>query len=373
MLAKGLPHKAAAAYDQALKLISSDDSRAGPMHVERAACFMQARQYADVVVEATRALKLFPQDPTALFYRAKAYESLGEAKKAKADATAAAAGVPTTENGRSAVESAKRMLNASTGAGAGAGAGPVGLGGMGLSAPKKAAGESKKEVAETAEQAARRRALEQQRADAIEQQKRQRAWGPPVAVKASCGDDIRVVIVPSEISHKDLMTTLQRKFPDQSAFVVRYTDAEGNVKPLNKKKDIADAIAAAQKLRETEPSDARPTLHNLPVLKLTVVELNTLEAESSDATSAADAGTALAPNEVVEIDEWILDFAALFREHLGIDAEAHLDLHAEVRTRFAANLEPFFFRVFLFFDEGFRSRLPGAAMTKTYTTTPKER
>jgi hypothetical protein len=32
---------------------------------------------------------------------------------------------------------------------------------------------------------------------------------------------------------------------------------------------------------------------------------------------------------VVEIDEWILDFAALFREHLGIDAEAHLDLHAE--------------------------------------------
>ena len=49
------------------------------------------------------------------------------------------------------------------------------------------------------------------------------------------------------------------------------------------------------------------------------------------AQGGAETSGQLAPNEVVEIDEWILDFAALFREHLGIDAEAHLDLHAEVR------------------------------------------
>ena len=41
------------------------------------------------------------------------------------------------------------------------------------------------------------------------------------------------MIVPSMIAHKDLMTALQRKFPDLSAFTVRYTDASGTLQPLN--------------------------------------------------------------------------------------------------------------------------------------------
>ena len=69
------------------------------------------------------------------------------------------------------------------------------------------------------------------------------------------------------------------------------------------------------------------------------------------AQGGAETSGQLAPNEVVEIDEWILDFAALFREHLGIDAEAHLDLHAEVRGSNPGPIyiiEPFPF--FLFFS-----------------------
>ena len=72
-------------------------------------------------------------------------------------------------------------------------------------------------------------------------------------------------------------------------------------------------------------------------VKLIISELTRLDAPpiaddgEAPAQGGAETSGQLAPNEVVEIDEWILDFAALFREHLGIDAEAHLDLHAEVR------------------------------------------
>ena len=72
-------------------------------------------------------------------------------------------------------------------------------------------------------------------------------------------------------------------------------------------------------------------------VKLIISELTRLDAPpiaddgETPAQGGAETSGQLAPNEVVEIDEWILDFAALFREHLGIDAEAHLDLHAEVR------------------------------------------
>ena len=64
-------------------------------------------------------------------------------------------------------------------------------------------------------------------------------------------------------------------------------------------------------------------LSQLPSVKLIVEDVPPALPETE--------GEGATENEVVEIDEWILDFAALFREHLGIDAEAHLDLHSEVR------------------------------------------
>lgn len=330
LFSKGFILKAAAAYDQALKLVSPDDPRAGEMHRERAACFMYAKQYADVVVECTRALKTMPTDVNALFYRAKAYELLGQGKKAKADAATAAAIVTDDENEKRAIEALKAMLAPE----AKPAGGPAGLGGLGL-APKKDA-KSGKEAPLTAAQLAERQAAQARQAEALRQRQNQAKWGPPVAVKATCGDDARVVIVPSMISHKDLMTTLQRKFPDQSAFTVRFTDADGASKPLNSRADFATAFLAAQAAKEAtkEGEEAKPTLHNLPVLKLSIVEHSSATTTEADAGEpATDAAAPLAPNEVVEIDEWILDFAALFREHLGIDAEAHLDLHAEVRAR----------------------------------------
>ena len=90
----------------------------------------------------------------------------------------------------------------------------------------------------------------------MRQRQNQQKWGPPGAVKASCGADVRVVIVPSMISHKDLMTTLQRKFPDQSAFTVRFTDADGNSKPLNARADFAEAVVAANTGCPSDADDA---------------------------------------------------------------------------------------------------------------------
>lgn len=356
------------------------DPRAGEMHRERAACFMFAKQYADVVVEATRALATTPSDPTALLYRAKAYEMLGQGKKAKADAAAAAAADASNDEARRAVDAAKAMLAPADAKPAG---GPAGLGGLGLAPGKKTDAKNAKEAPLTAAQLAERKALQARQAEALRQRAQQQKWGPPVAVKATCGADARVVIVPSMISHKDLMTTLQRKFPDTSAFSVRFTDADGASKPLNSRADFAAAFVAAQaaKAKEAEAGEeAAPTLHNLPVLKLAIVEHSALPTEGAegDKEAAAAGGAApLAPNEVVEIDEWILDFAALFREHLGIDAEAHLDLHAEVRRGRIRSIptlpsrKPWIFPVLDVFATFSRDTL--AAMTKTHTTTPKER
>jgi tetratricopeptide (TPR) repeat protein len=307
------------------------------MHRERAACFMYAKQYADVVVEATRALKTTPNDPTALFYRAKAYELLGQGKKAKADAAAAANADASDDQAKKAIDAAKAMLAPADAKPAG---GPAGLGGLGLAPGKKAsdAKNAAKETPLTAAQIAERKAAQARQAEALRQRANQQKWGPPVAVKATCGADARVVIVPSMISHKDLMTTLQRKFPDTSAFSVRFTDADGASKPLNSRADFAAAFVAAQAAKAKGGGGGRgggahaaqpagPQARHRRARRA-------LPRRARRATKKPPPATVLRLSRPTKWSKstsgsWISP--ALFREHLGIDAEAHLDLHAEVR------------------------------------------
>ena len=205
---------------------------------------------------------------------------------------------------------------------------------MGLQPKKKGKDAGGANSAESVMAQTAARAVEAQRqANAIKARQQQMAWGPPITVKAAAGDDVRSVIVPSMISHKDLITSLTRKFPDANAFEVKYTDASGALRPLTSRADFQAAAAAAAERADK----SKPTLHGIPSVKLTLVEQGADEAPATAtgdaATGDADMTDAAAGDAVVEIDEWILDFAALFREHLGIDAEAHLGLHAEVRER----------------------------------------
>ena len=161
--------------------------------------------------------------------------------------------------------------------------------------------------------------------------------GTPVTVKAVAGADVRTFVVPTMIAHKDLMSALQKKFPDVSAFTVRYSAPDGTLKPVSRGTISPPPSPPRGAWHKGKPR--RTSTGGLHPVRLIISELTRLDAPACDGTrvprqgaEGSTSGQQLAPNEVVEIGEWILDFAALFREHLGIDAEAHLDLHAEVRT-----------------------------------------
>ena len=273
------------------------------------------RQYADVVAESTRALKISPKYTKALVYRGRAYNATGQTKKAKADSAAAIACDASSEEAKAFAADLEPKKQVQ------------GLGGLGLAPAKKGEKRSKEEIA--AAEALKQRELARH-AQMMRERERQRQWGPPVTVKARCGEDVRTMIVPSMIAHKDLMTALQRKFPDLSAFTVRYTDASGTLQPLNGRADFAAALAVANAAAEDA---SKPTLLGIPSVKLTLSELERLGAAEEEAVGDGRRRR-LKPAAIREgeVDEWILDFAALFREHLGIDAEAHLDFHAQVRT-----------------------------------------
>ena len=62
-------------------------------------------------------------------------------------------------------------------------------------------------------------------------------------MKAIAGAVVRGV-VPTMIAHKDLMSALQKKFPDVGAFTVRLTD--DGVPPISTRHDLPPPHAAAQ-------------------------------------------------------------------------------------------------------------------------------
>ena len=77
--------KALAFYDQALGLLGEKDEMRAQVYSNKAACYYQMRFYADVVAEASKALRVDSKSHKAMFHRANAYASLGNAGKAKKD------------------------------------------------------------------------------------------------------------------------------------------------------------------------------------------------------------------------------------------------------------------------------------------------
>ena len=239
LFSKGYPVKAAA-YDQALKLVVPSDPLAARC-TAIAACFMYAKQYADVVVEATRALKTNPSDPAALLYRAKAYELLGQGKKAKADAAAAAADAGDDQQ-RGFVEAAKAMLAP---ADAKPAADPPGSA-TGLAPGKKADTKNNaKEAPLTAAQLAERKAAQARQAERCASARSSKSGARPSpsrprARRRARGDRSLDDLAQGPDDHA------AAQVPDTSAFSVRFTDAEGASKPLNSRADFAAAFVAAQ-------------------------------------------------------------------------------------------------------------------------------
>ena len=298
-------------YEQALNLLPERDQTRAMIHSNRAACFSKMQCYADVVAEASRALALDGKSYKAYWHRAQAYMQLGQVGKAKKDLQSVMEIEPSYTDAKDALDA----LNGTSKAGA-----PAGLGGMTLAPGKKGKKSAKKGDGDAGEDARRAEAEARYAAQAKE-----RAPDPPsILIKAAFGDDVRMFSVWSTIGFKDLQTSIATKFAFAGQFSIKYEDEEGNVKNVQSRNDFQKSIyATSSRYRAME----KPPL--IPYVKLIIQELP--KVEDIEVVDEDGNPVGLAPNEVVEIDEWILDFSSLFREHLGIDAEGHLDLHHEVR------------------------------------------
>ncbi|KAL3679757.1 hypothetical protein R1sor_022713 [Riccia sorocarpa] len=208
---------------------------------------------------------------------------------------------------------------------------------------------------------------------------------PPRSLKLVFGHDIRRAEVSGNCGFGELREVVRKRFPALKAVLIKYQDAEGDLVTITSREELRLAEAAADEAGKSKKlgtgespapdsgENSVPAQASIPELvRLHLVEctpeqeppvpeddeiLEEAEVDSVDEEITADADGGLPEaekdgspgdggqvgeskasksarkedgqpaGEEMEIDDWLFDFAQLFRTHVGIDPDGHVDFH----------------------------------------------
>ncbi|KAJ0808707.1 putative PB1 domain, tetratricopeptide-like helical domain superfamily, protein PHOX1-4 [Helianthus annuus] len=173
--------------------------------------------------------------------------------------------------------------------------------------------------------------------------------------------DIRLAQMPVNCSFKVLREIVSKRFPSSNSVLIKYKDDDGDLvtitctHELRLAESIADGPVLPDKEADIEKSDLYgmlklhvvevspeqepPLLEEVEVEEEKPVEIEPVEVDNSGSQSnpetdqktekEADKPASSEDPELkeVEMDDWLFEFAQLFRTHVGIDPDAHIDLH----------------------------------------------
>lgn len=301
--------KAMAAWDRALAMPGVSSADVALLHNNKAACHMVTKRFKEAVSECSTALAAQPEYFKALLRRAKAYEQLGQYKQALTDLQRANKLDGANDESRSAERRVKDLA---------AGKKPAGMG-NGLAQRKSVAAPRAGSAGNTGRQVT-------------------------IPAKLTMGDDTRAFSLVPGVSYTELMQHVQALFPAVDHFVLKVLDKEGDLVTIASTADINRAIQevvdAAGKM-----AGARMQQGTLGPLRLHAVKVASADEvpkvpederkymqqmmehiqrlqlqKAKDGAGAAAQGAAAAPQQV-HVDEWILSFVDLLKEHCGIDTD----------------------------------------------------
>ncbi|CAK8564425.1 unnamed protein product [Lathyrus sativus] len=197
-------------------------------------------------------------------------------------------------------------------------------------------------------------------------------WRP---LKLVYDHDIRLAQMPVKCSFRVLRDVVSKRFPSSNSVLIKYKDCDGDLVTITSTEELrlAESFVDSYLLKELESDKS----DSISVLRLHIVEVSPeqepplLEEEEekvveNEVTKGDESGShsslsesapevtevtevpeievdklaakkdaskekpgATGDNECkeVEMDDWLFEFAQLFRSHVGIDPDAHIDLH----------------------------------------------
>ncbi|XP_027331808.1 protein CLMP1 [Abrus precatorius] len=189
-------------------------------------------------------------------------------------------------------------------------------------------------------------------------------WRP---LKLVYDHDIRLAQMPVNCGFRVLRDIVSKRFPSSSSVLIKYKDSDGDLVTITSTDELrlAESSVDSHLLKEPEADKS----DSVSMLRLHIVEVSpeqepplleeeeekpvenegTKGEESGSHSSLGESVSEVPDTEVdkigknapkeksgapgdteckeVEMDDWLFEFAQLFRSHVGIDPDAHIDLH----------------------------------------------
>ncbi|KAG7669625.1 hypothetical protein Ndes2526B_g05967 [Nannochloris sp. 'desiccata'] len=309
--------EANAAWDKALAMKTITPADAALLRNNKAACHMVSKKYKDAVAECSAALAAQPDYLKALVRRAKAYEAMGQYKQSLVDLQAANKLDSATDETRAAEKRVKDLAAGKSTNGGAARKNPA----LGSAAGMGAGGAGRQLV---------------------------------VPVKITCGDDTRMFQVQPGVSYSEMMDYAKALFPSVGPFALKFLDKEGDLVTITSRNDINRAIQEAveavdrkrlaqggalpairvhvSKVASAADVPKAPEEENLRMQQMMeqLQKIQQLQGKNKGGAASAQqqaqqAAQQQAMQQVV-VDDWILSFVDLLKEHVGVDPDRPVEL-----------------------------------------------
>ncbi|GFZ08331.1 octicosapeptide/Phox/Bem1p (PB1) domain-containing protein [Actinidia rufa] len=270
-------------YEKALKLLPRSHIDVAYLRSNMAACYMQMGlgEYPRAINECNLALEVAPKYSKALLKRARCYEALNRLDLAMRDVN---------HSNKSVISEGEKQV------------------------------ERKREEVVEEKNAEEKVVVEERRS--VKEEK-----VVTKTVKLVYGEDIRWAQLPVNCDIGLVRDVVKDRFPSISGVLIKYRDQEGDLV----------TITTTEELRLAESSSGQ-----LGSLRFYIVEVipdkdplhegrNSGQEVQKTNNNALENGNVVKGRETEKgtscIDDWIVQFARLFKNHVGFDSDSYLDLH----------------------------------------------
>lgn len=146
-------------------------------------------------------------------------------------------------------------------------------------------------------------------------------------VKFVLGDDIRIALVPENCSLIQLINIARCKYsPHLKAMLLKFKDIEGDLVTITSTEElrwVEDLKQGPARLYIKEVSPEREITRDIVMPSISIA---TLQKKHSISECGSSRHAAEEEKNSSYVDDWMVQFARLFKNHVGFDSDAYVDL-----------------------------------------------
>ncbi|KAE9586447.1 hypothetical protein Lal_00044677 [Lupinus albus] len=151
-------------------------------------------------------------------------------------------------------------------------------------------------------------------------------------VKLIFEDDIRWAQLPVNCSMRLVRDIIRDKFPRLKGVLVKYRDREGDLVTITTTTELRLAetssnVLGSIRLYLTEVNPDQEPSYDTTTSKKNEVRKDDRKLGDAIENEFVEGGRDVVANTTITVEDWLVQFARLFKNHVGFDSDAYLDIH----------------------------------------------